>query len=277
MTHPLERAVSAHYARPGLIEAIRDGLAAAGADPDNPRPEDLAPVDEFHTAGRITTVEALSMMPLEQGMHVLDAGSGIGGTSRHVADVHGCRVTGIDLTPAYVETAQVLTEMTGLDEACAFHVGSVLDMPFDDATFDGAVSFHVAMNIADRERFYGEAARVLKPDAAFCVFDVMKGSGGDLEFPVPWASTAETSFLKTPAETRALLEGAGFEVTAEKSLHGFAQEFFREVFRKTAETGPPPLGLHLLTGRETPAKFGNYAKGLEDRAIDPVIMVGVRG
>ena len=77
MSQSLEGAVSNHYDRPSLIEAIRDGLRAAGVDPEQPRPEDLAPVDEFHTAGRITTVEALSMMPLEAGMHVLDAGSGI--------------------------------------------------------------------------------------------------------------------------------------------------------------------------------------------------------
>ena len=210
-------------------------------------------------------------------MHVLDAGSGIGGTSRHLASEHGCRVSGVDLTPGYVATAEALTEMTGLTEACDFRVGSVLDLPFGDGAFDGAVSFHVAMNIDDRERFYGEVARVLKPGAAFCIFDVMQGETDALPYPVPWAETSLTSFLKTPDETRELLEGAGFRVTAEKSLHGFAQEFFRKAFRKMAETGPPPLGLHLLTGANTPEKFGNYAKGLEARAIDPVIMVAERG
>ena len=275
MAHPLEQAVSAHYDRPGLVEAIRQGLQAAGADPDRPTPEQLAPVDEFHTAGRQTTIQALSMMPLAPGMHVLDAGSGIGGTSRHLASEHGCRVTGLDLTPGYVATAEALTAMTGLEEQCAFHVGSVLDMPFEDDAFDGAVTFHVAMNIKDRDRFYGEVARVLKPGASFCVFDVMAGPGEALPFPVPWAENAETSFLKTPDETRAHLEGAGFRVTAEKSLAEFAEAFFAEVFRKTAETGPPPLGLHLLTGANTAEKFTNYAKGLERKAIDPTIMVAV--
>ena len=276
MPSRLENAVSAHYDRPGLIEAIRKGLIAIGADPDRPTPEQLAPVDEFHTAGRQTTIEALSMMPLREGLHVLDAGSGLGGTSRHLAARHGCRVTGIDLTPAFVETARILTEMMGLEEVCQFHEGSVLDMPFDDQGFDAAVTFHVAMNIEDRAGFYGEVARVLKPGAPFCLFDVMKGRSDALSFPLPWAETADTSFLKRPAETRALLEAAGFRVTAEKSLHGFAQAFFREVLRKTADSGPPPLGLHLLTGANSPEKFSNYARGLETQALDPTIMIAVR-
>jgi ubiquinone/menaquinone biosynthesis C-methylase UbiE len=271
-----ESDVARHYDRPGLIDAIREGLKAAGADPDRPRPEDLAPVDEFHTAGRITTLEALSMMPLRPGMRVLDAGCGIGGTSRHLAHEHGCRVTGLDLTPAYVEAARTLSEMTGLSDACDFVEGSVLEMPFDDGDFDAGVTFHVAMNIADREGFYTEAARVLKPGAAFCVFDVMADTGADLAYPVPWAETQATSFLKTPNETRALLEGAGFTVTSAKSLREFAMEFFRGVFEKAAASGPPPLGLHLLTGANTPEKFGNYAQGLAARAIEPVIMVAER-
>ena len=207
---------------------------------------------------------------------MLDAGSGLGGTSRHLAAGHGCRVTGIDLTPAYVETARILTEMTRLEEVCSFHEGSVLDMPFDDNDIDAAVTFHVAMNIEDRAGFYGEVARVLKPAAPFCLFDVMKGRSDALSFPLPWAGTADTSFLKTPAETRALVETAGFRVTAERSLQGFAQAFFRDVLRKAAETGPPPLGLHLLTGANSPEKFRNYALGLEAQALDPTIMIAVR-
>ena len=76
MTRELEAAVARHYGRAGLAEAILNGLQAAGADLDALRPEDLAPVDEFHTAGRLTTKKALGMTPIGAGMHVLDAGTG---------------------------------------------------------------------------------------------------------------------------------------------------------------------------------------------------------
>lgn len=61
------------------------------------------------------------------------------------------------------------------------------------------------------------------------------------------------------------------------SLRDFAIDFFRNVFAKAAEQeGPPPLGLHLLTGTNAPEKFANYAKALEEHRIDPVIVVATR-
>jgi hypothetical protein len=133
------------------------------------------------------------------------------------------------------------------------------------------------MNIEDRSSFYGELARVLKPGAPLCVFDVMKGSRPGMHYPVPWAEVEATSFLRTPDETAALLQDAGFEIRERRSLRDFAIAFFREVFAKAAtQDGPPPLGLHLLTGASTSEKFRNYARGLDERMIDPVIMVARR-
>jgi MPBQ/MSBQ methyltransferase len=273
----LAGAVAAHYGKAGLTDAIFDGLRKAGADPQALTPDDLAPVDEFHTAGRRATVKAAAMMPLAPGMHVLDAGCGIGGAARYLASEHGCRVTGIDLTPDYIETARALTARTGLSEACAFQVGSVLDMPFDGGVFDAAISFHVAMNIADRRTFYSELARVLRPGAALCIFDVMKGPAPGMLYPVPWAETEATSFLKSNEETRALLGEAGFQITAEDNLREFAIGYFREIFAKAAKmNGPPPLGLHLLTGENSATKFANYVEALNTHQIEPLIVVATR-
>jgi SAM-dependent methyltransferase len=277
MSEQLESRVAAHYSNPDLLAKIVGGLEEAGANTSSPSIEDLAPVDEFHTAGRITTLQALEMMPITPGMHVLDAGSGIGGTARCLAREKGCKVIGVDLTADYVDVARALTEKTGLSEACRFEQGSVLDLPFEAGAFDATVSFHVAMNIEDRPRFYSELSRVLKPKAPLCLFDVMKGPTAGMHYPVPWAEVEANSFLKTPDETASLVEAAGFDLVEQKSLREFAIGFFNEVFAKAAtQPGPPPLGLHLLTGAKTPEKFENYAKGLDDKMIDPVIMVATK-
>ncbi len=273
----LERAVASHYGRAGLADAIFAGLQKIAADPQAPTVNELAPVDEFHTAGRLATLEAMAMMPLAPGMHVLDAGCGIGGTARCLAAEHGCRVTGIDLTPDYIELAKRLTERMGLSRACSFRQGSVLDLPFADASFDAAVTFHVAMNIQDRPRFYGELARVLKPGAPLCVFDVMKGPEPGMRYPVPWAETEATSFLRSRDETAALLADAGFAVEAENNLRQFALDYFRDMPAKIAKAGgPPPLGLHLLTGPNGTEKFANYYGALEVHMVEPVILVAKR-
>ena len=47
--------VADHYARGGLVAAIRDGLARMGKTESTVTAEDLAPVDEFHIGGRAST------------------------------------------------------------------------------------------------------------------------------------------------------------------------------------------------------------------------------
>ena len=98
--------------------------------------------------------------------------------------------------------AEKLTKLTGLADKVQFKVASALDMPYEDATFDAATTFHVAMNIPDRAGLYSEIARVLKPGATFCVYDVMKKTDAPVVYPTPWAETAETSHLTTPDEMR---------------------------------------------------------------------------
>jgi SAM-dependent methyltransferase len=150
-------------------------------------------------------------------------------------------------------------------------------MPFADGTFDAALTFHVAMNVADRDGFCRELARVLRPGAALCVFDVMKGSAQGMIYPVPWADTEATSTLKSRDETAALLEVAGFAITAEDYLPRFAMYFFRVGFATVgAAGGPPPLGLHLLTGANTREKFANLAKALETHQVEPVVLITKR-
>jgi ubiquinone/menaquinone biosynthesis C-methylase UbiE len=272
----LARLVANHYGRQGLLQSILAGLKAAGADVDNLEPTDLAPVDEFHTAGRVTTLKALRMMPLEAGMHVLDAGCGLGGTARALAKEYGCRVTGIDLTPEYIEVADALTERMGLEKYCTFQVGNVIETPFADAAFDAALSFHAAMNISERDRFYAELARVLRPEASLCLFDVMRGPVTGMLYPMPWAETEKTSFLKTPAETKELLRDNGFHVTEEESQRDVAIQFLRESLAKVRASGPAPLGLHLLTGGNTFEKFSNFLKAWENGFVEPVILIARR-
>ncbi len=60
---------------------------------------------------------------------VLDAGSGVGGTARYVADRFGCRVTAVDLTDEYCETNRWLNRLVGLDERIDVHQATSPDFP----------------------------------------------------------------------------------------------------------------------------------------------------
>ncbi|MFQ5962593.1 MAG: SAM-dependent methyltransferase, partial [Candidatus Methylomirabilales bacterium] len=108
--------VEEHYTHRDLTAAIFEALAAAGKDVDNLTLQDLAPVDEFHVRGREATAELARSARLDETMHVLDVGSGVGGPSRYLAAEFGCRVTGLDLTEEYCRAAQVLADRLGLGD-----------------------------------------------------------------------------------------------------------------------------------------------------------------
>jgi len=214
-------------------------------------------------------------MSLTRSQHVLDIGCGLGGAARHMASEVGCRVTGIDLTPDYVEVSQRLTDLTGLDDRVKTEVANALAMPFENARFNAAVSFHAAMNIVDRETLYRETARVLKPGALLGIYDVMKKGAGDLDFPTPWAQSPETSHLTSPEEMAVLLGGAGFTVEEFEDRSDTVLDFFRRASAAQSD-GPPPLGLHIVLGPDASKKIGNIVSALKRGVIAPVMMIARR-
>jgi 2-polyprenyl-3-methyl-5-hydroxy-6-metoxy-1,4-benzoquinol methylase len=52
--------------------------------------------DQFHIGGLASTVELAKRLGIRREAHVLDAGSGLGGPSRCLAETFGCQVTGVD-------------------------------------------------------------------------------------------------------------------------------------------------------------------------------------
>jgi MPBQ/MSBQ methyltransferase len=253
--------VAQHYGKGGLLDRILGALGQAGKDIDHLTIDDLAPVDEFHSRRRLATQELAAMMAPSAADQVIDIGSGLGGPSRYVAATYGCRVSGVDLTPEFVETAIALTARVGLSDRVNFRVGSTLELPFADASFTCAWSQNVAMNIADRPRYYAEMHRVLRPGGRLAIQDVAIGNGGALDFPVMWADQPEISFLRTPEETRALLEAAGFRVLQwiDNTETAIAEA---EAERARGSANPPILGVHIVVGTGFQEKLRNAHRAM---------------
>ncbi|HET9000685.1 MAG TPA: class I SAM-dependent methyltransferase [bacterium] len=177
--------------------------------------EKFAGFDQFHVGGLAATAELAKRSEITRHMRVLDAGSGLGGPSRFLAETFGCHITGVDLTPAYVAVATLLAERAGLSGKVSYHVGSITELPFEDGGFDVVWSQHVVMNIADRAGLYRELRRVLKTGGTFAFYDPYVPDNGETpHYPVPWAESPATSTLLTKKATVAALEGAGFKVLA---------------------------------------------------------------
>ncbi len=266
--------VSAHYARGGLLAAIRDGVAQLGKTPATLMVEDLAPVDEFHIGGRQASEDFLGQLGLTPDQRVLDVGCGLGGSARFAATHYGCHITGIDLTEEYVATGQVMCDWVGLGDRVSLHQGSALAMSFEADTFDGAYMLHVGMNIADKRRLCAEVHRVLRPGACFGIYDVMRTGAGELAYPVPWAATPETSAVDSVDDYRLALRAADFAITAERNRRDFAREFFEKLKASTTgASGPVPLGLHILMGDTMPHKIANMVASIASGTLAPVEIV----
>ena len=261
--------VETHYTRPQIGDAILAALKAAGKDIDHLTTDDLAPVDEFHSRRRTATVELAALLAPAATDHIIDVGCGIGGPSRFLAATYGCRVTGLDLTAEFCRVAADLTRRAGFADRVEFRHGDATAMPFADRSFDLAWLQNASMNIADRDRLYGEIRRILKPGGRFALQDVTAGPGGAPYYPVPWAREARISFLLPPETTRAKLEAAGFRILIwqDKTAIAIAEALAERAKAKANPSPPPSLGIHLILGADFAAMMKNSLPNLEEGRI----------
>ncbi len=259
--------VERHYGRGRILDSILASLRQMGKDTAHLQPEDIAPVDEFHVRGREGTVELAGRASIQPGTRVLDVGCGLGGTARYLAVEHGCQVTGIDLTEEYVEVANALAKLVGLDDRTRFLQANALAMPFADGEFDMVWTQHVQMNIADKAAFYREIGRVTAPGGRFLFHDIFAGDGGPPHFPVPWAENASISFLAPAAQAKKLLEDSGFVVRDWADTTPASMQWTLGVIEKVKASGLPPLGIHLLMGDTARTKIETVIRNMREGRI----------
>src|SRR5579863_1746522 len=199
-----------HYSATGLTDRIKAALATITPESQALTVAQLAPLDQFHTRGILATGELAAAARLDPSTRVLDLGCGLGGPARYLAATFGCKVTGIDLSPAFIDAATYLTARSSLSDRVTFQVGNALNPPFDDASFDAVFLQHVAMNVEDRTTLYAEVRRILAPGGRLATYDLVLRDG-DIVYPTPWARDASASFLLSEIDTRSALEAAGYQ------------------------------------------------------------------
>jgi ubiquinone/menaquinone biosynthesis C-methylase UbiE len=266
--------VASHYSEDlKLADAIAQKLRSAGKDLNKLTAADLAIVDEFHIRGRKATLELGEKMNLNARSRVLDIGSGLGGPARTLAETYGCHVTGIDLTQAFCDAATAMSDWVGLGDRVSFEQGDATNLPFQNETFDAAMTIHVAMNIAAKDKVYTEACRVLKPGSVFAVYDVLQGEGGDVLYPVPWAREPSISHVATTDEMKTLLTNAGFKVLEVQDSTEESQSFFERMTAQMAKTGASPVMWQLFLGDDFPAMARNQVRNVTERRIRTVTLI----
>lgn len=266
MTDPIET----HWGAPDVLERILEAISASQLSAGSVTVEQLAPVDHIHARGFAATRELADSLPVRSGDRIIDIGCGLGGPARYLADRFGCHVEGIDISATFVDAGNRLSEMTGMLDSVTIRHGDGERLPYEKESFDGGYAQHVTMNVANRDRFFAEAFRVLRPGAFFALTEHGLGAAGTPRHPVPWSDDGAGAYLIAPEQTGVLLGAAGFqEIEVVETGDEYLQGYRRMISLMDAGS-LPPLGVHIILGPAAAEKIRNAARNIEERRTRPI-------
>lgn len=136
-------------------------------------PELLARVPDSAAESFAGVANPFTLGPLEPGARVLDIGSGAGTDSLIAAQMVGPtgRVTGIDMTPEMLAKARASAAAMNATNV-EFVAGEAEALPFENESFDIAISNGVIDLLPDKDTVFDELHRVLTPGGRIQIADV---------------------------------------------------------------------------------------------------------
>jgi cyclopropane-fatty-acyl-phospholipid synthase len=155
---------------------------------------------------------AAKLLLQEEGLRVLDIGSGWGGLALYLAGVAGARMTGITLSREQLDVARGRASELGLDDRVEFRMQDYRDVA---ETYDRIVSVgmfeHVGVSYYDA--FFRTCARILDRDGVMLLHSIGRSEGPSATNPWIAKYIFPGGYIPPLSEVLPAIERAGLLVT----------------------------------------------------------------
>ena len=165
----------------------------------------VSPADQVRMIDHIA-----QLVNLTEGDRVLDVGCGIGATLCHLNTRYGCEVVG--LTPVDEQRQWAKSIARSQQAVIQVDLGHAESLPYPDEYFDVITCFESPCHFEDRQSFFNEACRVLKPGGRLAGEDWMAIDLNDSDQQSKWidpiCKTWAIPMLGDAKEYRRLMQAA---------------------------------------------------------------------
>ena len=152
---------------------------------------------------------ALSSVQIKEDGQILDIGCGGGANiARLLQHAPKGVVQGIDYSSVSVAKSSKVNAKAIAEGRCKVQEASVVELPFEENTFDLVTAFETIYFWPDIEHCFGEVKKALKPGGQFVIVNESDGSG---PMDAKWESLIEGMHTYKPEEIRLHLTNAGFK------------------------------------------------------------------
>ena len=149
---------------------------------------------------------------IDASKSVLEVASGSGGPALYMAAKYGCRVTGVDINPEGIDTANHAAASQGISNADFQFANVDESLPFEDDCFDAIVCIDAANHFHDRAHVLREWYRILKPGGRIFFTDPVVVTGPISNEEIAARSNIGFFIFVPPVVTERFLNDAGFRL-----------------------------------------------------------------